>query len=91
MAALIKKTSRAKKMMGTREYAKRTFGIQVRKAKLWCEKNGFELKSHSNAQDYDICILSRSEYDLEAYRKDVEEQESYFLTEDAYERWKEDS
>lgn len=70
------------------EREKRQHHSEVRKLKQWCYQNGIICKSYKEAENDDICVLSRSEYDLhEAKAYLVEDNESYFLSPTSYETW----
>ena len=70
------------------EKAKRACKAKVRKIKDWCKENEATLRSYSEADLYNVCIASKSEYDLYEFRKDIaEDNESYFLDAEDYEKW----
>ena len=84
MAATLHKSKPMK--MGERML--RQHRSEVRKLKKWCNEAGVKVLTYSEASDEDICALSKEEYDLGDERKLIaEDNESYFLTPDAYEKW----
>ena len=85
MAAIYSRPIKALKQ-STREI--RQYHSDVRKVKTWCENHGILLKSWDNASSTDVCILSKSEYDVHDYRKVLDEDnESYFLSPLDYENY----
>lgn len=54
----------------------------------WCNEHGFVSKTYEEADPYDICVISRSDYDLQEFRKDIaSDNDSRFLDPTAYEEW----
>lgn len=62
---------------------------QVNRLKRWCEKHNVPLKNFDEADAEDICVVSRSDYELEDERYIIlEDNDSYFLTPEDYEKYK---
>lgn len=65
----------------------RAYNRAVRKYQEWCEEHHLSLKTWSEADSYDICVISKSEYDVGEYRKKVvADNQSYFMEEDSYDQ-----
>ena len=70
----------------------RAYNRAVRRYQEWCEERHLKLKTWQEADNYDICVLSQSEYDVGEYRKKVvENNRSYFMEEDDYEKFERES
>jgi hypothetical protein len=66
----------------------RAHARSIRTAQNWCAEHNYTLKTFSEADPYDICIVSKSEYDLHEFRKDIaEDNDSRFLEPNGYEEW----
>jgi hypothetical protein len=73
------------------EKIKRAYKAEVRKAKEWCEQKNVMLKTYSEADEYDMCIISNSEYDLHESKNEIaEDNGSYFLNVEDYEKYTEE-
>lgn len=81
----------SKRVQSQEEREKRDYHREVRYLKKWCNERGLIYKRWAEAQHEDICVLSRSEYDLGDFKQNcVEDNESYFLSPQGYEEWNED-
>lgn len=70
----------------------RAYNQAVKRHQNWCEERHLKLKTWSEADNYDICVLSQSEYDVGEYRKNViEDNRSLFMSEDDYEKFERES
>ena len=77
-----------KHAMNIDEKIKRAYNAKIRKIIRWCEENEHILLNYDDANMDDICILSKSEYDLHECKRNIaEDNESYFLTQDSYEEY----
>lgn len=77
-----------KHTMRLEEKVRRAYKAEIRKAKEWCEQEGIHLKTYSEADEYDMCIISTSEYDLHEFKNAIaEDNGSYFLSTEDYERY----
>lgn len=67
----------------------RKYHSEVRKFKEWCyNHDDIDWFTFDTANPDCICVLSRNEYDLHEYRRNIEEDsESYFLSEEDYDTW----
>ena len=83
----MKKTiRRARRVMGEKEMITRRYHAQVRKTLEDLDSKNIEVKTFDEADDTDICILSRNEFDISEMRKNIEENnESYFISIQDYE------
>lgn len=80
------KASRAKT---EREIMLREHEKQVSRLKRWCEKHDVPLKTFDEADAEDICVYSKSDYELEDERHMIfEDNDSYFLTPKDYEMYR---
>lgn len=72
--------------MSDNEIEIRRFHRSVRRLKSWCRDQDINLKSWSEANNEDQCVLSLVDYELGAIREYLpEDNESYFVNEDFYE------
>lgn len=77
-----------KKIHSQHEVELRRYHKEVREFKTLCQENGMSYKTYKEADEHDICVLSRNEYELHDMRSMiVEDNESYFLTQEDYEKW----
>ena len=85
MAARHTKTT---KRQTCREMMIRHHHRNVRNLQDWCLENDAEAIPYKDAEEYDICVCSKSEYELHEYRKNCSpENESWFLNQEDYEKW----
>lgn len=77
------------KTMPIDEKIRRAYKARIRFAKTWCEANDAKLLSFQEAESFDICIIAMSDYDLHEFRKDIVNEETYFLNVEDYEKWSE--
>ena len=81
---------RSKRVQSMKETETRKHHSNVRFLKRWCEEHNTICKNWNDAKSDDICVVSRSDYDLHEYRSNcVEDNESYFLKQEDYEQWAE--
>lgn len=81
----------ARKAISQAEREVRQHHSDVRHLKKWCERSNTFPKTWDQAELSDVCVLSRSEYDLREERISViEDNESYFLSHEDYEMWCDD-
>ena len=79
---------RSKRIPSVRETETRRHHSNVRFLKRWCEQHNTACKSWNDAEPDDMCVVSRSDYDLNESRSNcLEDNESYFLTLKDYEEW----
>lgn len=65
----------------------RTLKKRYRELKQKCDKLNITIKSLEFANPEDICMLSNNEFDLLEKRSVVKTKNSYFISEDDYERY----
>lgn len=65
----------------------RTLKKRYRELKQKCDKLNITIKSFEFANPEDICMLSNNEFDLLEKRSVVKTKNSYFISEDDYERY----
>lgn len=65
----------------------KTLKKRHKELKKKCDKLKVTLKSFNSANPEDICILSDNEYDLLDKKANVENKDSYFVSENDYERY----
>jgi translation elongation factor P/translation initiation factor 5A len=81
-----KAIKRARRTMGEKEMMTRRYHAQVRRTLKDLDSKNIEVKTFDGADDTDICILSRNEFDISEMRKNIEENnESYFINIQDYE------
>lgn len=89
---MIAKIMKASKPMKLSERMKRQYSSDVRKFKKWCNDNNISYRTFNQADSYDICVLSKSEYEIRDERSQItQDNESYFLNPYDYEKWCEEA
>lgn len=64
------------------------YNREVRNFIKWCEEHDIKYHRYGEALFDDICVLSRSEFDIHDSKQIIfEDNESYFLSPKDYERW----
>lgn len=73
--------------MSIDELETRRYHRSAKRVKKWCKDQNVELHTWSEASEDEQCVLSKVDYELGA-RKDYlsEDNESYFVSEDEYDR-----
>lgn len=88
-----KKISRAIKELASVKLEQRFlrhYRTEVARLKKWCEENDITLYSFSDERTlaHYICVQSKNELNLHERRRDIEtDEESYFLTEEDYDKY----
>ena len=85
-----KKVRRAIKELSLEQRLLRRYRLEVAKLKEWCKENNITLYSFSDERTmaHYICVQSKNEFNLHERRRDIEEDaESYFLTEEDYDKY----
>lgn len=81
-----------RKVMSITEKLTREYHSDVRKFKKWCTEHKIAYYVFADAPENFVCALSKDEYSIGVRRRDLDEDnESYFIHEDYYVEWAEQS